>query len=111
MLVYTVLDPETSFSSHNSSRLLWTQDLSIHLKATIQLSQLEESSMMNLKDLNMSQMKGRKRIRSGIEEASEQTNICGHCKNEDIISTPAKKLICIDYRYFFCALSSLFIKF
>ncbi|KAK4275916.1 hypothetical protein QN277_018926 [Acacia crassicarpa] len=43
-------------------------------------SQLEESSMMNLKDPNMSQTKGRKRIRSGIEEASKQTNICEHCK-------------------------------
>ncbi|XP_061374047.1 uncharacterized protein LOC133316328 [Gastrolobium bilobum] len=43
-------------------------------------SQLEESSTMNLKDPNISQTKGRKRIRSGIEEASKQTNICGHCK-------------------------------
>ncbi|XP_061366905.1 protein FAR1-RELATED SEQUENCE 5-like [Gastrolobium bilobum] len=43
-------------------------------------SQLEESSIMNLKDPNISQTKGRKRIQSGIEEASKHTNICGHCK-------------------------------
>ncbi|XP_061359251.1 protein FAR1-RELATED SEQUENCE 5-like [Gastrolobium bilobum] len=51
----------------------------------------EESSMMNLKDPCVSQTKGRKRdshntsqgrrIRSGIEEASKHTNICGTCFN------------------------------
>ncbi|XP_061369861.1 protein FAR1-RELATED SEQUENCE 5-like [Gastrolobium bilobum] len=50
----------------------------------------EEPSMMYLKDPNISQTKGRKRdsqstsqghrIRSGIEEASKHTNICGNCK-------------------------------
>ncbi|XP_061355363.1 protein FAR1-RELATED SEQUENCE 5-like [Gastrolobium bilobum] len=50
----------------------------------------EESSMRNLKDPYISQTKGRKkdsqytsqgrRIRSGIEEASKHTNICGICK-------------------------------
>ena len=53
-------------------------------------SQTEESSMMRLKDPNISQTKGRKReshnmsqvrrIHSGIEEASKNTNICGNCK-------------------------------
>ncbi|XP_061350040.1 protein FAR1-RELATED SEQUENCE 9-like [Gastrolobium bilobum] len=53
-------------------------------------SQTEESSMMRLNDLNISQTKGRKReshnisqghrIHSGIEEASKNTNICGNCK-------------------------------
>ncbi|XP_061375406.1 protein FAR1-RELATED SEQUENCE 5-like [Gastrolobium bilobum] len=37
-------------------------------------SQLEDSSMINLKDPNISQTKGRKRICSGIEEASKQSN-------------------------------------
>ncbi|XP_061373455.1 protein FAR1-RELATED SEQUENCE 5-like [Gastrolobium bilobum] len=43
-------------------------------------SQQEDSSMINLKDPNISQTKGRKRIRSGIEEASKQSSICGNCK-------------------------------
>ncbi|XP_061343474.1 protein FAR1-RELATED SEQUENCE 5-like [Gastrolobium bilobum] len=53
-------------------------------------SQAEESSMMRLNDPNISQTKGRKReshnisqgrrIHSGIEEASKNTNICGNCK-------------------------------
>ncbi|XP_061373652.1 protein FAR1-RELATED SEQUENCE 5-like [Gastrolobium bilobum] len=43
-------------------------------------SLLEESSIMNLKDPNISQTKGCKRIQSGIEEASKHTNIRGHCK-------------------------------
>ncbi|XP_061374437.1 protein FAR1-RELATED SEQUENCE 5-like [Gastrolobium bilobum] len=50
----------------------------------------EESCMRNLKDPYISQTKGRKkhsqntsqgrRIRSGIEEASKHTNICGNCR-------------------------------
>ncbi|XP_061355815.1 protein FAR1-RELATED SEQUENCE 5-like [Gastrolobium bilobum] len=55
----------------------------------------EEPSMMYLKDPNISQTKGRKRdsqstsqghrIRSGIEEASKHTNICGNLHLTTII--------------------------